>query len=95
MFWCEKATIRKLVRLRNKNGAIKKRSKNFHFFSASKKQMETHVCGLLIQNGAKKACQRFRTKIVRERVLFMAYLLYFSANKFSYRKSIVFATTFY
>ena len=48
MFWCEKATIRKLVRLRNKNGAIKKRSKNFHFFSASKKQMETHVCGLLI-----------------------------------------------
>ena len=59
------------------------------------KIMETHVCGLLIQNGAKKACQRFRTKIVRERDLFMAYLLYFSANKFSYRKSIVFATTFY
>ena len=32
--------------------------------------METHVCGLLIQNGAKKACHRFRTKIVRERVQF-------------------------
>ena len=66
----QKATFRKLVRLRNKNSAIKKQIV-FHMITnlTKPKITETHVCGLFIQNGAKTHA-RFSNKIVRERVQF-------------------------